>query len=132
MTTTPASLILLSARFINKYVTTKHDYKFATELYRLIPDLYAVLIAKGAAGPGEILGGFIMKTSIPREPAGPFQGAAQAFVIFNPPLHDIAKNTYRLLPTRLQVSGSDPLSGEEMLRILATQRLKWEQAEGIA
>jgi hypothetical protein len=131
MTTVPATLLILSARFAGDKVTS-YNHEFNVDLYKLIPDLYAVLIAKGAAGPRKIVGGFIMKTGIPREPSGPFQDAAQGLVILSPKLRDIAKKSFRLLPARLHVEGSDPLSEDEMLRTLALQRFKWEEAEGHA
>lgn len=121
------SLMVLSVIF-NGEVVTSHTHEYDLKLYEKLPSLYAVLIAQGDSGPRKIVGGCILKTTLPREPTKPFQEAVTGLIALSPPLLAIASQPHRLLPAKLNVVGSSPFPEEELLRILLHQRLKWEAA----
>lgn len=126
-----AMLMVLSVLFNGEEVTS-YTHKYDLKLYERLPDLYAVLIAQGESGPRKILGGCIVKTTLPREPDRPFQEAITSIMALSSPLLAITSQPHRVLPAKLGVVGSAPLPEDDLLGVLVNQRFKWEAVAGTA
>ncbi|NVD74552.1 hypothetical protein D0T25_30145 [Duganella sp. BJB488] len=98
-----------------------HDFDPA--LYELLPNLYATCIADNGRSPRKIVAGFFVKTSYHHDDAE-FSGALHAAMMTIPALTSFVNTQFSLLPARLEVIGSEPLSEQEMLRTLLSQSLK--------
>lgn len=107
---------------------TSFTRSFDQALYELLPNLYVVCIAKGSDERRKLIGGFFIKTSYHHSDGADFQDALNQAVYTSENLASFTGPEYALLPARLGIEGSEPLSEAEMLHILSTQYLKYSRA----
>jgi hypothetical protein len=99
----------------------KHD--FDRELCDALPHLYAVCLASSDGRLRRVDAGFIVKTSYcDRDPG--FRDALSGVVMATRELSRLVTARSSLLPTRVAVSGEEPLMEDEMLSVLIRQRRK--------
>jgi len=79
-----------------------------------------------------LVGGFFVKTSYTHEDVAPFQNVLEGVIHTSQNLARFTGHKYSMLPAKLGVQGSEPLSEAEMLRILSNQYLKHSTATGNA
>jgi restriction system protein len=113
------NLILLHCFFHNGYEAITHiTHKFDEQLYKRLPNLYAVWMADN--NPGEdkrLVAGFLFKTNCTyKDPE--FHDVLHRIVESYPNLSARLNRRSSFLPTRLGVLGEAPLSEEEMLSAL--------------
>lgn len=124
------SIMVLSATIDGEAVTT-YEHDFDQRLYGLLPNLYVVLISKGVSGPRDIAGALFMKTTLHHdETAEDFRDAINAGIRASQPLRHLASLPIRLLPAKLTLAGTRPISEGECLRVIADQLLKFRPAAG--
>lgn len=109
---------------------TSFERDFDEKLYEILPNLYTVCIADNSQGSRNIVGGFFVKTSYTHNNKE-FEDSLHAAALSSPNLSQLLGPEVSFLPARLGVSGSAPLSEQEMLRVMITQFLKFSQ-EGSA
>ena len=103
---------------------TSFMYDFDEELYASLPNLYAICISNNRGSTKNIIAGFFIKTSYTHEDSE-FLDALNAITKSNKKLAKKIDNNASYFPARLTISGSKPLSEDEMLQIISQQALKF-------
>ena len=109
------SLVLLHCFFHDDYEVITHiTHEFDEQLYKRLPNLYAVWIADN--NPSEdkrLVAGFLFKTSSTHSDPE-FKDVLHRIVVSQPNLRARLNHCSTFLPTRLEVRGEAPLSEQEM------------------
>jgi len=98
--------------------------EFDVGLYQTLPNLYGICLSDNSNGRRKIVAGFSVKTSYTHDDEE-FLPAITAAVVSSEKLRPFLGPQTTFLPARLGVVGSAPLSEQEMLRLMATQFLKY-------
>lgn len=107
---------------------TSFTRSFNQALYEHLPNLYVVCLSKQKGRQRQLVGGFFIKTSYTHEDGADFQDALEQAVHTSQNLAKFTGPNFSLLPARLGIQGSEPLTEAEMLKILSTQYLKFSTA----
>lgn len=107
---------------------TSFTRNFDQNLYERLPHLYVVCISKNKAKQRQLVGGFFIKTSYTHDDGADFQGALEQALLTSQNLSKFTGPEFSMLPARLGIRGTEPLSEAEMLRILSIQYLKFSTA----
>lgn len=117
------SVLLFHCFFIGNESITHFMHKLDLELYRALPNLYAVCIAETARKHKKLTAGFVLKTSYTHHDPE-FITALTNAVSIEPRLMDITNKDFTFLPARLGITGDTPPTEKEMLKVMMTQVLK--------
>jgi hypothetical protein len=90
------------------------------ELVAILPHLYAVCLTNTAQGSKQVLAGFVVKTSFTHHDAG-FLDALNGLVSSIPSLSRLRDHQSTLLPARIEIKGTEPLSEEDLSRLMVRQ-----------
>lgn len=107
----------------NEFDSILHD-TFTTdpELLKLLPNVYAVCIARLNSNPKTIVGGFFVRTSYNHDDPE-FSDALAKAMYAVPEFRKFAPELHSFLPAR--VSAPMDVTEEEMLKVLFSQKLKF-------
>ncbi len=103
---------------------TSFTKDFDVGMYEILPNLYVVCIANKRGSSKNIDAGFIIKTTYTHDDpefCDVITGVAES----SQELKKFVDVNTSFFPARLKVAGSEPLSENEMLRIMFQQKLKF-------
>jgi len=104
--------------------------EFDKALYEALPNLYVICVAQTHGRVKKIVAGFFIKTSYTHHDKE-FLSVMTAALNSSEKLHRFVGEHTSFLPARLGISGTSPLSEQEMLKIMMTQYVKYA-ADGSA
>ncbi len=116
------SVLLFHCFFNGNGSVTHFMHDFDVELYRSLPNLYAVCISDTSSNQKKITAGFFIKTSYSHQD-GDFIGALTNVVSTDTGMKNLINERSSFLPARVGISGAPP-SEDEMLRLIVNQALK--------
>jgi len=107
----------------NEFDSIQHDtFTTEPELLKLLPNVYAVCIARRNSNPRAIVGGFFVRTSYTHDdPEFPDALAKAMYAV--PEFRKFAPELHSFLPAR--VSAPLDVTENEMLKVLFSQKLKF-------
>lgn len=117
------SLLLFHCFFNKSESITRFMHDIDLELYRSLPNLYAVCIAEASKKHKKLTAGFFIKTTYTHHDSD-FVVALNNAVSTDPRLKSLINEHSSFLPARLNIAGDTPPSETEMLRVMMTQALK--------
>ncbi|MFC7517612.1 hypothetical protein ACFQUU_21605 [Herbaspirillum sp. GCM10030257] len=108
----------------NGFDSVLHD-TFSTdlELLRVLPNVYAVCIARRNSNPKTIVGGFFVRTTYTDDDDPEFSDALANAMAAVPAFREFAPELHSFLPAR--VSAPLDITEDEMLKVLFSQKLKF-------
>ncbi|UXZ97206.1 hypothetical protein K3169_04685 [Pseudomonas phytophila] len=119
------SIPVFECLFNGSHSITSFTRSFDQALYEHLPHLYVVCLSKSKGKQRQLVGGFFIKTSYTHEDGADFQNALEQAVHTSQNLAKFTGPKFSMLPARLGIQGSEPLSEDEMLKIFSTQYLKF-------
>jgi hypothetical protein len=123
------SALILSALFQGDEIT-HFTHEYDKGLDEILPYLYCVLVRR--EGAQSISAGMIIKSTISNTQTPEFQEMATDCLRVSRPLAALADIPVRFLPARVKLEGTEPVTVEECLRILATQFYNHSRTPGHA
>lgn len=117
------SVLLFHCFFNGSESITHFMHDFDLELYRSLPNLYAVCIAETSEKYKNLTAGFIIKTSYTHHDSD-FVTTLNNAVSIAPNLKSLTNKHSTYLPARLSMPGDTPPTEAEILHIMMTQALK--------
>ncbi len=93
------------------------------ELVIILPHLYAVCLTNATRGSKQVVAGFVVKTSFTHYDAG-FLDALNGVVSATPSLNRLRDDQSTLLPARIEITETGPLSEEDFSRLMVHQFVK--------
>lgn len=107
----------------NEFDSIQHDtFTTEPELSKLLPNVYAVCIARRNSDPKAIVGGFFVRTSYTHNDPE-FSDALAKAMYAVPEFRKFAPELHSFLPAR--VSAPLDVTENEMLKVLFSQKLKF-------
>lgn len=106
---------------------TSFTREFDENMYRALPNLYAICLSDNSSAARKIVAGFFIKTSYTHQDPE-FLDAITAVAKSTKELSKFMEVKSSFLPARLGPTDSEPLSELEMLKIMSEQSLKFSAA----
>ena len=117
------SVLLFHCFFNGSESITHYMHDLDLELYRSLPNLYAVCIAETSKNRKKLTAGFFIKTSYTHHDPD-FVTTLSNAVSIEPRLKGLINKHSTFLPARLGITGDTPPTETEMLKVMMTQALK--------
>jgi hypothetical protein len=110
--------LILSVLFRGEEITHFiHEYDKGMD--KFLPYLYCVLVRR--EGTQSFVAGMMIKSSMSNTQTPEFREMVSNLFRSSPPLTELAEKPVRFLPARVKLEGSEPVTVEECLRVMATQ-----------
>jgi hypothetical protein len=116
------SVLLFHCLFNSNGSVTHFMHDLDVELYRSLPNLYAVCISD-TSSKQKITAGFFIKTSYSHHDSD-FLGALTNVISMESGMRNLIHERSSCFPARIGISGDAPPSEDEMLRLIVGQALK--------
>jgi hypothetical protein len=117
------SVLLFHCLFNSNGSVTHFMHANDVELYRSLPNLYAVCISDTLSKRKKITAGFFIKTSYSHHDSD-FIGALTNVISIDTGMKNLINGRSSFLPARIGISGEALPSEDEMLRLIVSHSLK--------
>ena len=118
------SVLLFHCLFNSNGSVTHFMHDLDVELYRSLPNLYAVCMSDTSSNQKKITAGFFIKTSNSHYDSD-FIGVLANVISSDTGMRSLINERSSFLPARITISGDAAPSEDEMLRVIFTQALKY-------
>ena len=118
------SVLLFHCFFNGDESITHFMHEFDPALYKALPYLYAVCIAKTTKKAKTVLAGFFIKTSYTHNDPD-FMDALNLAIVSAPAFQALIGADTSYLPARISFVGDTPPTEAEMVRVMLGQHLKF-------
>lgn len=120
------SLMLFHCSFNGDGTVTHYVHDMLEDIYKRLPNMYAVIIADNSTEKRRLVGGFVIKTSKTDEDPDFIETLRTATCVSND-LMGLLNPKTSFLPARIGVQGESPITEDEMLTVINQQYFKHAQ-----
>lgn len=117
------SVLLFHCLFNSNGSVTHFMHDLDIELYRSLPNLYAVCISDTSSNQKKITAGFFIKTSYSHQDSD-FIGALTNVISIDTGMRNLINERSSFLPAPIGISGEAPPNEDAMLGLIVSQALK--------